>query len=135
MTVQITLDLPDSVYQYYKKLAVSKRRSIDHLLLERIDVIEPSIDIHPQRALMERETRAFEAMHDKLWQMYPEEYIALYAGRVIDHDRDEQALVARIDEIFPDEIVLIRQVLQTLPTDLVFRSPRFIPEYAKLNAI
>jgi len=129
MTVQITLDLPDSIYQYYQELAASRRCAIDHLLLEQISVIEPALAIHPQRALMEREVKAFEAMHDQLWQNYPEEYVALYAGKVVDHDRDEQALVARIEAQFPAEVVLIRQVLPTLPADLVFRSPRFIPEH------
>jgi hypothetical protein len=100
------------------------------LLLERLSVVESTLAIHPQRALMEREVTAFESLHDKLWQTYPEEYIALYAGQVIDHDRDEQTLVERIDAQFPDEIILIRQVLPHLPADLVFRSPRFLPEYA-----
>jgi Family of unknown function (DUF5678) len=130
MTVQITLDLPDSIYQYYQELAISKHRALDHLLLERLSVIDPVVDVHPERALMEREVKAFAAQHARLWQQYPEEYVALHNGKVIDHDRDEQALVNRVDAKFPDEIVLIRQVLPTLPSELVFRSPRFIPEHA-----
>jgi len=68
-------------------------------------------------------------MHDQLWQTYPEEYVALHVGKVVDHDRDEQALVDRIEARFSDGIVLIRQVLPTSPADLIFRSPRFIPEH------
>lgn len=90
-------------------------------------MIKPVIDVHPERALMEREVKAFEAQHAMLWQKYPEEYVAIHVGKVIDHDRNEQSLVNRIDAKFPDQIVLIRQVLPTLPPTLVFRSPRFTP--------
>jgi hypothetical protein len=85
----------------------------------------PTFPVHPQRAAMQREVEAFEAMHAKLWQHYPRQYIALRNGRVIDHDLGEVALLGRIDAAYPDQVVLIRQVSESLPPDLIVRSPRF----------
>jgi hypothetical protein len=40
------------------------------------------------------ETEAFWAMHDDLLEMYPEQYVALHQGKVVDHD----SVVSRLEE-------------------------------------
>lgn len=78
-----------------------------------------------ERMQMLKEEAAFDAMRSELLNQYREEFVAIYQQQVIDHDPDELALVERICESYPDETVLIRQVLETPEPPLVFRSPRF----------
>jgi hypothetical protein len=59
---------------------------------------------------MQQEAEAFQAMHADLMTRYSNQYVAVYHGQVIDHDPDQLALFLRIDQKYPDEIVLIRQV-------------------------
>ena len=46
-------------------------------------------------------------------------------GKVIDADADEQALIVRVRERFPADVILFRKVQETLPPLLVFRSSCF----------
>lgn len=127
MTVQIMLDLPDTVYQHFEQMARSTQRQIDDLLLETIIASTPTMYVHPAREAMQREVDMFEAMHAVLWSKYPMEYIAMHQGKVVDHDVDEKTLLARIDALYADKVVMIRQVLAELPKPLRFRSPHLLP--------
>ena len=63
-------------------------------------------------------------MHSELWEKYPHQYVAIFQGEVVDHDQDELALLKRRNEKYPDDIVLIRQVLQEPERTIVICSPR-----------
>ncbi len=86
---------------------------------------------HPKQHLMMQEAAAFEAMHEQLKQRYLNQFVAVHNGEVVDSDADVSSLMERIREAYPDEIVLIRQVEDQLPRDLVVRSPRLEPIGAK----
>jgi hypothetical protein len=73
---------------------------------------------------MTREIEAFTAMHPKLWEQYPHAYVAIYQGNVVDHDTDQLELYKRIEEAYPYEVVLIRQVLPDVEKVYHFRSPK-----------
>ena len=74
--------------------------------------------------LMEREVAIFEAKHKELYSHYPNQYIAMHKGQVVDHDDELMPLVKRRRQQYPNnEVVLIRQVLPELPKTLMFRSP------------
>jgi hypothetical protein len=77
---------------------------------------------------MEQEMIAFRAMREALLANYEGQYVAVYQGQVVDHDPDELALVARIDEKYPDAVVLIKRVTPEPDRVLHFRSPRLIQE-------
>ncbi len=83
------------------------------------------LDRHPQRDRMNREVAAFESMHEALEESYLGQFVAIRQGKVIDADADEQALIVRVRERFPTDVILFRKVQETLPPVLVFRSPRF----------
>lgn len=85
-----------------------------------------SFPIHPQRAIMQRQVEAFETMHMQLWNQFPEQFVALHNEQLVDHDIDELALLERIERKYPAQVVLIRQVTESLPADLIIRSPRFV---------
>ncbi|MEZ4663537.1 MAG: hypothetical protein R2911_38840 [Caldilineaceae bacterium] len=70
----------------------------------------PTPAVSAQRPAMLREQAAFEAMQSELVAQYLDQYVAVFQGKVTDHDADKLALLARIDRDLPDEVVLIRKV-------------------------
>ncbi len=76
------------------------------------------------RRIMQQETDAFRAMHADLLAKYPNEYVAVHQGQLVDHDSDQLALFMRIDKQYPDIPVLITQVLPEPEEIYTFRSPR-----------
>lgn len=128
MNVQVTLNLPESVVQHAQVEAIATQRTVEEVLAETLGKIYPAFPIHPQRAQMEQEVAAFEAMHTDLWAQYPYEYVAVYGGQIIDHDKDQLALLKRVKEQLPTSIVMIDQVLPTIPPPLRIRSPRLVKD-------
>jgi DNA-damage-inducible protein J len=78
----------------------------------------------PEREDLLREQQAYEAMHEELWAKYPNQFVAITNGKVVDRDEDENALFQRREEHFPDQVVLIKQITKTPKTTLYTRSPR-----------
>ena len=76
------------------------------------------------RRRIQREENAYRAMHAELRGAYPDQYVAIFQGRVIDHDPDQLALLRRVDDRFPDATVLIRQIAPEPEEVYTFRSPR-----------
>lgn len=130
MTVQITLAVPDTVYQQVEQVAKTTRRPVSDLMLEAVTRSFSAFYVDENRDQMEHEVAAFEIMHSELWKSYANQYVAIYQGQVIDSDSDEIALLDRLDVIHPDDVVLVRQVLEQIQGDLHFRSPRFVRENA-----
>ena len=64
-------------------------------------------------------------MHADLLQRYEGQHVAVYQGNVVDHDPDLLALYLRIDQKYPDDVVLIRQVRPEVERIIHIRSPRF----------
>jgi hypothetical protein len=89
---------------------------------------QPKPYISSQHQAMRREEAAFAAMKPALLAQYPQQFVALFQQQVIDHDPDELALLARIEQTYPDKLVLIRQVLETPEAPLQVRSPRLVRE-------
>ena len=76
------------------------------------------------RRRIHREEDAYRAMHAELRSKYPDQYVAVFGGQVIDHDPDQLTLFRRVDERYPDALVLIRQVASEPEEVYTFRSPR-----------
>jgi hypothetical protein len=96
-------------------------------LAEALDLAEAQSTTETQEEeLMAREERAYAAMYEQLRAQYSGEYVAIHNGRLIDHDTNEMVLLQRLNQHYPNDVVLMRQV-RTLPEPpLVFRSPRFV---------
>lgn len=124
MTKQITLTVPASVYQRAEELAHSSHRPVNDVLREHIQWGLPRFHISKDSPAMEREVAAYEAMHAQLWKQYANQYVAVHQGSVVDHDHDKVALLMRIRKQYPNQVVLIRQVLPELPKPFIFRSVR-----------
>ena len=77
------------------------------------------------RQAIQQETQVFRTRHTELLQAYEGCYIAMYQGQVVDDDKDQLALLARIDAQYPDMPVLITQVLPEPEETYTVRSPRW----------
>jgi hypothetical protein len=62
------------------------------------------------RRTLQLEAGAFRAMHADLLDKYPNEYVAIHQGRVVDHDTNQLALFKRLDEQYPGIPILVTQV-------------------------
>lgn len=85
--------------------------------------------IGPTYAQMREEERAFDEMKERLAADYLGEFVAVFQQTVVDHDSNELALLTRISECYPDEVVLIRQVLEQEEPPFLFRSPHLVREH------
>ncbi|MFN8439197.1 MAG: hypothetical protein U0175_00365 [Caldilineaceae bacterium] len=78
--------------------------------------------------ILERELNVYRSLHAELLLAYPEQYVAIHHGKLIDHDVDQLALYLRIDERYPDEVILIKQVRPTVEEVYTIRSPHVTAE-------
>ena len=71
-----------------------------------------------------RETQAFWAMHAELVETYSGQHVALYQGKLVDHDSDVSKLEKRVRERFGTLPVLIAPVQPGPRQDLIWRGGR-----------
>ena len=124
MTKQVTLDLPDAVYEHMKQVATADSRSFAEILSDAIVQAKPTLYVHPQRSAMQNEKAAFLAMHARLLDENEGQYVAMFQGQLIDHDQDVLALAERIERDYSGDVVLITKVVDQADRVLQFRSPR-----------
>lgn len=133
MAVQVTLRVPESVYERARQLAHSRQQDVAAAIASFLEEslppapFTPDVDVVsiPDEAIV-REIAAYQEMHSELWQKYPGHHVAVYEGRLVDHDVDGVALSLRINEKYPDDFVLIRQVESQPERVLHFRSPGLV---------
>lgn len=127
MGVKVMIEVPEQLYDQATELAQLTKRAVNEVLQEIvIRSFPPMYDGGKEFDAMEQEVDAFAKLHAELWEKYPQQFVAIYQGQVVDHDDDEWALLTRLELSHPDDIVLVRQVQPELPGDLIFHSPRFI---------
>ena len=68
----------------------------------------PPVD--PNRAQMNRNVIAYQALHSRLVKHYLGHYVAIYQGKLVDHHTDPIALLQRIRAKYPGQVVLRRKV-------------------------
>lgn len=128
MAEQINIPIPQTLYQRVRELARVRKSSVDDVLDSAITLAETTLSqATSEEAAMSREEAAYRMMHTELIAHYADEYVAIYQGQLVDHDRDELALLRRLDAQYPNEVVLMKQVRPLPEPELRFRSPRLVP--------
>lgn len=127
MSREITLTIPEDLYQQVEQVAVSEDKNIADLFLEAVKQRYPSFPAHPEREQMQKEIDAFCAMHTQLLADYKGQYVAIHKGKLVDHDADPIKLHHRVLANFPNQIVLSRKVELEPDRVLHIRSPRLEP--------
>jgi hypothetical protein len=69
------------------------------------------------------ERRSFECQRAQLMRRYPGEYVALSGGRVVDHDKQDEALAARMFKKFGNAAFYVG-CLEQSPTVYEVPSPK-----------
>lgn len=116
----VTVTLPEQVERQLTKLARSQAVTTDELVQKAIQTYLQA----EASQILEREASAFRTMHQALLEKYPGEYVAIHHGRVIDHAPKLIDIYLRIDEAYPDETILIKQVLAETERVAMVRSPK-----------
>ena len=83
-----------------KSLNDMVNEAVEHYLRER------------QRAKLDREISAYEAMHAELREKYPGQWVAVHEQKLIDRDSDRLALYRRVRARYGRTSVLLRQVTE-----------------------
>ena len=126
MIEQISVTIPQRLYQRVRKLAHARNQSVDDVLTEVLDQALPANDspANSEDEAVEKEMQAFIALHQMLKEKYLGQHVAIFGGKLIDVDEDYSALYQRIDAEYPDQFVWMAQVTDDPMPTLVFRSPR-----------
>lgn len=126
MNTELTLQIPDHVYQRVEQIAQSQQRPVVDVLQDAISQLFTPVAVHPQRIQMEQEQAAFANRLLDWLHHYEGQYVAVHQGEVIDHDADKVILAIRINAAFADKIVLIKKVTAEPDKVLYNRSPRLL---------
>ena len=134
MSAQVTLTLPDKVYERVKSLARLRQQDIAKTISEHLEATLPISKAPPavvatreqQYQELDREMAAYIQLHPQLKQSHWGRYVAVYQGQLIDDDADFGTLVERVRSKLPTQIVLMTQVGDEPIRTFVRRSPRFL---------
>lgn len=130
MAMKITLSLDETVYERARLLAQAQRQDIAKALTKWLDETLPGAEegqtssIGEDDAAVAREMQAYIAMHAYLLQQYRNQYVAIHNGKLVDHDKEFEPLLVRIDAAYPDQFVWLTKVEERPIRELTFRSPR-----------
>lgn len=120
----MTITLNDQIERQLAKIERDQAATPDELVEKAIRTY-----LHAEASqILERETLAFRALHAELLNKYSGEYVAIHQGQVIDHDPKLLEIYLRIDEKYPDEIILLKQVQSEIERVFTVRSPKVIHE-------
>ncbi len=127
MSEQITITVSGKVYQRIVEQAQQNRKNVSDLVNDVIAnaFVPDTLVENPARDKMLQEIEAYKKMHSRLVKKYLGQFVAIYKGKLVDHDADKEVLFLRVKEKFPNQTVLQRQVLENPDPVLHFRSPRF----------
>jgi hypothetical protein len=124
------------VMRVSKQFSISDRLLLAKALLDSV-VLGEDQEANGQATFIEeniredeavvREREAFISLHPTLLLQYPNEYVAIYQGQLVDHDPDGLALSLRVHQRFQDEFVWIAPLKAQALEEWVMRSPRFEP--------
>ena len=130
--MSLTITLPDYLSEQVEIVARLHKQSIvelvEAILSEALDgqLVEMAVRDNQSDLLTENsEMAAYLQLHPLLKKTHFGEYVAIFQGKLIDHDREHSALYRRIDQRYPDDYVWISKVEEEPIKELRFLSPRF----------
>ena len=131
MEAEVALKIPRTLYMRAERLATARHQLVTEVLAEALALVEARFTAEQQEeALMASEEQAYAAIHSELLTKFLGQYVAIHRGQLVDHDVSEMALLQRLNQQYPDEVVLMRLVQSEPENALLFRSPRFVQPYS-----
>jgi len=126
----LTVTLSSNISARVQKLAKQRDEEIIAIVEQLLDEALPEIvdeqtaDDRAESDPADREMAAYIAMHPQLKAEFFGQYVAIYGGKLIDHDTDRRALYMRIVAQYPEEFVWLSKVEEEPIRTFVVRSPR-----------
>jgi predicted transcriptional regulator len=114
-----SINLRDDLRETLEKSAEFENKNVDEIVNEAVEEYVRS----RQREKLNREIIAYEAMHNELYKKYRDQWVAIHAQELVDHDKDGLALYSRVRNKYGRTSVLIRQVTQFPMEEIWFRTP------------
>ena len=120
MITQVPLDatLAESLQQSAAQQGASLEEALNQLVQQYLR--------ESRHTQLQAEMERYRAQHRQLLAAYPEQFIGLHEGRVLDHDPEGGVLYARLCRQYHDLPILIVQVTETPEQEYVIRSPRWV---------
>ncbi len=128
MNRETTLAIPAELYERIERLAATRETPVAYLLEEALTLVENQPIELVRSGAMSREESAYRSMHRELLEKYAGWYVAIHGGKLVDVDKDELTLAARINACFPNTIILLKQVQESPMREINYRSVRIIRE-------
>ncbi|MEM7532432.1 MAG: type II toxin-antitoxin system RelB/DinJ family antitoxin [Chloroflexota bacterium] len=113
---QLGLTPDEAIAQFYRQVAQSQHLPFvpngdDESAISSTRIMNYiKLYSSPDDEIMLQEEAVFRENQVHYQQLYPNEYIAIYQGEVVDHDLDEDELIERRLEKYGEKVVLIRHV-------------------------
>jgi len=101
---------PQNLVERVRRIAKRQARLLDDVMVEALERGLPLLETPDAPPGWEQEAETFARMYP-IWRLeYAGEYVAVYQGRLVDHDPAFTNLMERINARYPDEFVLIRPI-------------------------
>src|SRR5688572_12566384 len=101
MSTQIVLELPDHLYERARELAAQQKQDVAGVLTNLLQEALANGEQRPSptqpNAAMQREINAYLELHPSLVANYLGQYVAIFQGKLIDHDPDFGVLMRRVE--------------------------------------
>jgi hypothetical protein len=121
LTIQLKPDLAEQIASLVGEEQVNAEAFVDKALRAYLTQF--------RQEKIRTETEAFHQQYDELSAKYPNQYVALHQGQIIDHDPDLRTLHLRVFNRLGHVPVLLKQVTDGPDREWVFRSPRFASRF------
>ena len=112
MAHQVTLTIPNNIFQQAQNLARKQARPVEDILSESI-VLQKSVnftDLSEVNPELDQEMEAYIAMHPQLRQTMLGKHVAVYQSELIDSDDNLDKLTERIHAKYPSETVWVSKI-------------------------
>lgn len=107
----LSKQLEENAYQSNKSISDIVNEAVEQYLITQ------------QRQVIDREIEAYTQMHASLWRTFPDQWVAIHDGKLVDQDSDRVALYRRIRARYGQTPVLVRQVQEEANPEIYIRTP------------
>ena len=134
MATEIKITLPEKLFLKAQQIAKSKQADVHDVIVDAIsfdfDEETSEEEVDPQQKEWDEvyayEEKAFAQVLPELLQSHKGQYVAVKNQQLIDSDTDLGELHSRVRKIYPDEFVLMTQVIEDYPRVLRVTSFRLV---------
>jgi hypothetical protein len=134
MALEVMISVSNDIYQRAEKLARQQHQEVAAVIENVLDealpqITEDSDDERQADEAVEREGAAYRRLHPELKQKFLGQYVAIYGGKLVDHDSDQVELYLRVKARYLGEFVWIAPVQEEPEEVYTTYSPRFVEEF------